>query len=112
MNNIILNKIDEIVNIIKNSDEYQRYIEVSKKMKENKEIMILIEEIKDLQKILVKEESLGRNICNIEQEIDEKLRTLNEYPIYLDYIYLQEDLNNSLNLVKTNIEKYINNITN
>ena len=35
-----------------------------------------------------------------------------EYPIYLDYIYLQEDLNNSISLIKRNIEKYINDITN
>ena len=89
MDNIILSKIEEIVNIIKNSDEYQKYIEVSFKMKNNKEIMSLIDE-----------------------EINKKIEELEEYPIYLEYTYLQEDLNNSISLVKNSIENYINNITN
>ena len=112
MNNKILDRVDEIINIIKDSNDYKRYIETSNKMKKNKEIMTIIEEVKFLQKKLVKEESLGKNITLIDREINDKLKLLEEYPIYLDYIYLQEDLNNSINLVKTSIEKYINNITN
>lgn len=112
MDNIILSKIDEIIDIIKNSDEYQKYIEVSNKMKINKDIMDLIEEVKLLQKKAVKEESLGNDISLIDEEISNKLRKLEEYPIYLEYTYLQEDLDNSISLVKTSIEKQINNITN
>lgn len=112
MNNKFVDKVDEIIDIIKNSDEYQKYIEVSNKMKNNKDIMNLIDEVKSLQKKLVKEESLGKDITLIDKEINNKLKLLEEYPIYLDYIYLQEDLNNSISLVKTSIEKYINNITN
>jgi len=112
MDNIILSKIEEIVNIIKNSDEYQKYIEVSFKMKNNKEIMSLIDEVKSLQKNLVKEQSLGNDISLIDEEINKKIEELEEYPIYLEYTYLQEDLNNSISLVKNSIENYINNITN
>lgn len=112
MDNIILNKIEEIVNIIKNSDEYKKYIEVSNKMKNNKEIMNLINEVKFLQKNLVKEQSFGNDISLIDEEINKKIKRLEEYPIYLEYTYLQEDLDNSISLVKTSIEKYINNITN
>jgi len=112
MNNIILNKIDEIIDIIKNSEEYQKYIEISNKMKNNKEIMTLIEEVKTLQKKLVKEKSLGNNTDYIDKQIDEKLKELDTFPIYLEYLYLQEDLDNNITLVKTSIEKYINNITN
>ena len=112
MNNKILTKTDEIIDIIKNSEEYQKYIEVSNKMKDNKEIMNLINEIKTLQKKLVKEKSVGNDISSIDDEINKKLKCLEDYPIYLDYIYLQEDLNNSITLVKTSIENYINNITN
>lgn len=112
MDNIILSKIYEIIDIIKNSDEYQKYIEVSNKMKNNKEIMNLIDEVKSLQKNLVKEQSLGNDISLIDKEINKKLKQLEEYPIYLEYTYLQEDLDNSISLVKTSIEKCINNITN
>ena len=112
MNKKILNKVDEIINIINGSEEYQRYIEISNKMKDNKEIMALIDEVKQLQKKLVKEQSLGRDTSSIDEEINNKLKELQEYPIYLEYIYLQEDLNNSIDLIKTSIENYINNITN
>ena len=112
MDNIILSKMDEIIDIIKNSDEYQKYIETSFKMKNNKDIMNLIEEVKSLQKKAVKEESFGRDVSIIDEEINKKIKQLEEYPIYLEYTYLQEDLNNSISLVKTTIENYINNITN
>ena len=112
MNKKILNKVDEIINIINGSEEYQRYIEISNKMKDNKDIMALIDEVKLLQKKLVKEQSLGRDTSSIDEEINNKLKELEAYPIYLEYIYLQEDLNNSIGLVRTNIENYINNITN
>jgi len=112
MDNIILNKIEEIVDIIKNSDEYKKYIEISLKMKNNKEIMNLIDEVKSLQKKAVKEESFGNNISSIEEEINKKIKQLEGYPIYLEYTYLQEDLDKSISLVKTTIENYINNITN
>ena len=112
MRDKILTKTDEIIDIIKSSEEYQRYIEISNKLKEHKEIMSLIDEVKSLQKRLVKENALGKDIVAIDNEIDKKIKQLEGYPIYLDYIYLQEDLNNSMLLVRETIEKYINNITN
>lgn len=112
MRNKILEKTDEIIEIIKNSNEYQQYIEISKKMKDNKEIVSLINNIKKLQQKLVKEQSLGNDINVLDNEINDKLKRLEEYPIYLEYLYLQEDLNKSINLIKESIEDYINNITN
>ena len=112
MKDKILNKTDEIISIIKKSEEYQKYMEISNKMKEHKEIMNLIDEVKDLQKKLVKEQSLGKDVTVLDKEIDIKLRTLEEYPIYMEYIYLQEDLDNSVQLVKEKIEKYIDGLTN
>ena len=112
MRNKILEKTDEIIEIIKNSNEYQQYIEISKKMKDNKEIVSLINNIKKLQQKLVKEQSLGNDINVLDNEINDKLKRLEEYPIYLEYLYLQEDLNKSINLIKESIENYINNITN
>lgn len=112
MKDRILSKTDEIIDIIKNSHEYQAYLEISNKLKDNKDIMDLIDEVKYLQKKLVKEQSLGKDIKDIDEEINRKLNQLEEYPIYLEYTYLQEDLNNSIDLVRESIEKYINNITN
>lgn len=112
MRDRVLSKTDEIIDIIKNSEEYRKYIEVSDKLKDHQEIMNLINDVKSLQKRIVKEESLGRDITFIDEEINKKLKQLEGYPIYLEYIYLQEDLNNSIQLVREKIENYINNITN
>lgn len=112
MRDKILNKTDEIIDIIRESDEYKKYLQVSNKLKNHDEIMNLINEIKSLQKEIVKDKSLNKDTTNIDNEINKKLNQLEEYPIYLEYIYLQEDLNNSIQLVKEGIENYINSITN
>ncbi len=112
MNECWQKEIDEIISIIKNSNEYKNYIEVSNKLQQNKDIMTLIDEVKFLQKELVKKKNKGINIKNIENEIDNKVKLLEEYPIYLEYLYLQEDLNNSINLIKSSIENYIDSIIN
>lgn len=112
MKDNLLCGIDNIISIIENSNEYKEYQLLSKKMHNNNEINQLIKEVKTLQQKLVKEQALGNDIKNIDSEISKKLEELKEYPIYLEYIYLQEDLNNSILLVKEKLEKYINNLTN
>ena len=112
MKNNLLDGIDDIITIIESSDEYKKYQLLVKKMHNNKEITNLISEVKTLQQKLVKEEALGNDIKDIDNEIKEKLNKLKEYPIYLEYTYLQEDLNNSILLVKEKLEKYINDLTN
>lgn len=105
-------KIDEMISIIQSSDEYKKYMEISSKMAQDEEIMTLIHEIKELQKKIVKEESIGHDINLLEEDINKKIKLLEEYPIYLDYMYLQEDLNNTMQMIKESIEKYLYNITN
>lgn len=105
-------KIDEMITIIQSSDEYKKYMEISSKMAQDEEIMTLIHEIKELQKKIVKEESMGHDINLLEEDINKKIKLLEEYPIYLDYMYLQEDLNNTMQMIKESIEKYLYNITN
>lgn len=112
MKDNLLNCIDEVISIIESSNEYQKYQTISKKMKNNSEIMNLISSVKALQQRLVKEQSLGKDISEIDEEINKKLKQLEEYPIYLGYTYLQEDLNSNIVLVKEKIENYINNLTN
>lgn len=112
MKDKVLEKIDEIVSMIQNSEEYIRYIEISNKMKENKEVLEKIESIKKLQQQLVKEEAKGNDVQVLDKKIQEKLKQLEEIPLYLEYTYLQEDLNHSISLVKEKIENYMNELTN
>ena len=112
MNDKILNKLDEIISYLKESDDYLKYNDLSNKIKKNKDVMDLIDGIKMIQKKIVKEESVGNNIASLEQDLSGMVTKLNEYPIYQEMNYLQEDLNNTFQDVKMIIEKYLNKKTN
>lgn len=110
LNGLILSKVDEIVDYLKNTDNYIRYCEISDKMKSDNEIMSLIKRVKDLQKEIVNEEYIGNNADKLKEEITQILEKLNGYPIYREFTYLQEDLNSNFQDIKNAIEKYINDI--
>jgi len=72
------------------------------------DIMDKINKIKSIQKEIVKLELEKKDISHLEKEIEEILSILNTYPIYQEYIYLQEDLDNTFQSIKIIIETYIN----
>ena len=98
----LLKKVDELVSIIKNSNDYKRYIEL-KTIMENSEIMPIINKIKKVQRESIKNESRGINTLKLEALKNE----LDSYPIYREYTYLQEDLNNDFQNIKKIIEDII-----
>jgi len=108
LNNEVLSKIDEIVNYIEESDNYKRYKQIETKMEIDLDIMDKINKIKSIQKEIVKLEIEKKDISHLEKEIEEILSILNTYPIYQEYIYLQEDLDNTFQSIKIIIETYIN----
>lgn len=105
----LLKKLDELIELIKNSPNYKRYIELKEIMSKNKEIMSLIKDIKKLEQTIIKKEH--NNLDTKEEEYKLKLlkEELNSYPIYLEYSYIQEDLNNDFQNIKKIIEDSINN---
>ncbi len=116
MENYMINKwqdkMDAIILAIKDSTEYQNYQKAFEKMQNNKEIMQIIEEIKSLQKDLVIKKEKGIATKDIDTTIDNKLKSLEEYPLYLEFSYLQEELNNAITIIKKSIEKYLDDIIN
>lgn len=108
LSNEVLLKIDEIVNYIEESDNYKRYKEIEKKLEKDSDIMDKINKIKMIQKEIVKLEVEKKDISSLEKEIEDILNVLNTYPIYVEFIYLQEDLNNTFQNIKIIIENYIN----
>ena len=112
LNNDVLKKIDEIVSYIKDTDEYIRFSKIEEQMKNNLEIMNKIDRVKSIQKEIVKFEVDKKDVSNLEKEIEEILLDLNSYPIYQEYSYLLEDLNNMFQEIKFMIENYLNNIIN
>ena len=112
LNDEVLEKIDEIISYIKSSDTYKKYIDVEAKMKNNADIMDKVNKVKSLQKEIVKLEIDNKDVSHLEKEIKEILLILNTYPIYQEYSYLLEDLDNTYQYIKFIIEKYLNEIIN
>ena len=110
--NDILDSSDKLIEAIKNSDLYKRYIYLKEQMINDKEINVLIKEIKSLQKKIVIETNNGNDISIYEDEINKKIESLNNFPLYVEYDYVQKDLNEELQIIKNTIESCINDITN
>lgn len=104
----LINKIKELVELIKNSSDYQRYLNLKNKMKDNEEIMTLINKIKKEEKIITNKEYRKEDTKENNKNIDKMKQELETYPIYKEYIYLQEDLNNMFQSIKSIIENSLN----
>ena len=110
--NDIKDEINSLVDYIKDSDKYKRYIIVRDKIHSNEEIMSKINKIKSLQKEIVKLEYNKQDIKEKDKEIELLLEELNTYPIYVEYNYLVEDLNYEMKYIKDTLEEEINKIVN
>jgi len=106
---LVLTKLDELISLIKNTPNYKRYEELKNIMSNNSEIMNIIKDIKKIEQSIVKKEYNKLDYKKEEQKLLELKNKLNEYPIYLEYSYLQEDLNNDFQNIKKIIEDSINN---
>ena len=104
----ILKKIEELVQIIKDSDDYKRYLYLKEEMKKNKTLMSLINKIKKKEQELVNKEYRKENVDMLKQEIDSLKEELYSYPSYQEYLYLLEDINNNLQNVRQIIEEALN----
>ena len=104
----ILNKVDELIELLKSSEDYQRYIYLSNEMKKNNTLMSIINEIKKLEQKRVNLDYKKEDTKEIDIEIESKKNELNEYPIYVEYNYLKEDLDNAFQSIKSILENNIN----
>lgn len=114
MNQPVLDRVVDLVNTIKEDNRYIKYKQIEEQLKKNKEIMSLIDEIKILEKKAVKEEvnNNQEELTKIDKEINDKLKKLNDYPIYMEYTNLQAELNEDLQFIKDTIEDYLYKCTN
>ena len=107
---LLLKKIDELINLIKESSDYKKYKSIEEKMKDNKDIMDIISKIKKNEKLLINKKYKKEDISNLEKEIDKLYEELETYPIYQEYKYLQTDLNNEFQNIRSIIENSLNKI--
>jgi len=96
-----MEKLDEVVNTIKNSKEYKTCIDLKSKMDSNEDINSLVKEIKKLQK-----KYINTNDSNIKIELDKLENQLNEIPIYHIYLDNLEKVNQMIDYVKDELNNY------
>ena len=101
MNKEILNKVDEIINLINESDNYKKYLKLKDMLENNKEIMLLISEIKVLQKDIV-------HHYEKKELLKEKQKELDSIPLYREYQNTLDELNITYNIIETTLNNYFN----
>lgn len=109
MNNKILNEVDKIIEFIKESDDYKDYIYLKEKLSKHDKANNLINEIKKLQKEIVKLEVNKQDTKELDNKIKEDLEELNKIPLYVDFIKKQEKLNDYYQTIKTRLDEYFYN---
>ena len=108
----VIDDVDSLVESIKNSDKYKRYLIVKEEISNNSDIMEKIDSIKKYQQKIVKLKSKKETYKEEQTQIDNILKELDSYPIYTEYNYLVEDLNYELSYIKNIIEKEIDKLLN
>lgn len=101
LNKEILDKIDEIILLIESSSNYQKYLNLKDTISNNKDIMILINEIKVLQKDVV-------HHFDKKELLNKKIEELNNFPLYREYNNILYELNNEFSIVESSINNYFN----
>ena len=108
----ILAEIEIIKEKIEDSREYKDYLYLKEKLDNNEKVKLLVEEIKSLQKLMVKKEHHKESIEKEENRLKEITTILNDIPLYNDYLETQERLNETLFLISNTLKEYFNNLTN
>lgn len=98
LNDEILLKVDELINLIKNSFEYQRYLYLKEQMKKS-DILLLINEIKVLQKDIV-------HHLDKQKLLKCKMEELNGEPLYREYNNILAIINNWYAIIEKKINYY------
>lgn len=106
MNNEILNQMDKVIETLVSSDKYKYFLELSDKLKNNDKVTNMIKEIKQIQKKIVKLELEKKDISLYEKEIQDILTELNKIPLYIEYISIQEEINDIYQVIKNKLDNY------
>ena len=106
MNNKILSEVDKIIEYIKDTDDYKDYIYLKEKLSKNEKANNLINEIKNLQKDIVKLELESKDITELDNKISNNLQELNKIPLYVEYTQKQEILNDVYQTIKNRLDDY------
>ena len=105
---MIEDSIENLFNTINNSKEYKEYKEIIAIIEEDKEINSLLEEIKVLQKkATYLEYNKDNTYKDVDKEIEEKVKILNNNSKYKKYLSKLKEFNNTLKVSSALLEEYI-----
>ena len=107
LNKEIDNKVDEIINYIKNTDSYKNYLKAKEILDSKEDIKNKIKEIKLYQKQIVN--GIG-NKKELENKIKDKLDYLENDITYISYKNYLDEVNNMLNIFENKINNYFNEV--
>ncbi len=105
MNKEINNKVDEIINEIENSEVYQKYLSLQKQISSNKELMMLINQVKVLQKDILHKKKK-------KEDLDIVMNELNSNPLYREYNNTLYEINNTYGIIESSLNNYFDKIIN
>ena len=104
----VYKQLDRVINTIKDSDDYKKCIEIKNKMNNNTELDDMIERVKKLQKKIVN----NPDSIDLENEYNELNNKLNDIPIYHEYLYYLDRVNEMIIYVKDSLNDYFVEIIN
>ena len=108
-NEEIEKKALELVKAIKDDNKYKEYINLRKKLKDNKDIMSKMQEVKRLQKEYVKGAYLDKEI---ETKLNSLLKELEQDSLYQEYLAKEKEINNILNDISEGLNIIFNKLLN
>ena len=94
--------IDEVIQCIVNSCEYQKCLMIKDRMSQNKELTNMIQKIKKLQKKYI----CSNYDVSIKKELDQLKDDLEQIPIYVIYLQNLEIVNQKIEYVKDSLNDY------
>lgn len=109
MNNI-LSEVEELRDLIINTDEYKNYKKYNNLLEKNKEVKELINKYTSMQKELVLLESKNEDISDREKELDLIYSELNSIDDYNKYIESSKILNNLITKIQKNFQEYFDSL--
>ena len=103
-----LNKaVNEIVTSITDSEEFKECIRLKEKMEKSTEIKQLVEDIKALQKKLIKTED-----PSVREELEKVQDRLNSIPLYDSYQKKLVEVNQKIEFIKDELNNYFYTVVN
>lgn len=106
VNSEILEKLDDIIKDIQESDTYQEYQFLFQKLLKHEKANILIKKVKSIQKEMIKKEMKKESISELEKEMNSILDELDLIPLYVEFVCKQQELNRIYQDVKERLDCY------